>query len=241
MTATAKPVAHASRKKRWRAKLERLGRTRSSEHDGAIMAAGTTHVPTPNMIALRRRNMGDRSQTFTIWCGKTRLRSGSARRSREKFREASRHKVPMLSLDNAFSDEDAIEFVARNPPLPEADADAPVAMNGEPKIDGHVAVAALRGGPASFRRPRGGRERRGENVTAMRAAVADIPQMCWTQVFRHHTSARRSLHDPYAKFLAPETKRQQKGSASHLRQPRATRRLVRLRKLDFRRSPHRGR
>lgn len=46
------------------------------------------------------------------------------------------HAVPMLSLSNAFADEEVIDFVGRVRRFLGLAADAPVAMTAEPKIDG---------------------------------------------------------------------------------------------------------
>src|SRR5258707_1743 len=47
-----------------------------------------------------------------------------------------RHAVPMLSLDNAFNDEDVIDFVGRIRRFLNLKADADIAFTAEPKIDG---------------------------------------------------------------------------------------------------------
>src|ERR1043166_5136297 len=66
-----------------------------------------------------------------------------------------RHAVPMLSLDNAFSDEDVTRFVERIRRFLKLAEDEPLVFTAEPKIDGlsmslryqngKLAVAATRG------------------------------------------------------------------------------------------------
>ena len=53
----------------------------------------------------------------------------------EKFGKV-RHRVPMLSLANAFADEEVEEFVERIRRFLQWKADAPLALTAEPKIDG---------------------------------------------------------------------------------------------------------
>ncbi|MDP2801886.1 MAG: NAD-dependent DNA ligase LigA [Phreatobacter sp.] len=86
------------------------------------------------------------------------------------------HAVPMLSLSNAFADEEVTDFVGRVRRFLGLEADAPVAMTAEPKIDGlscslryvagRLAVAATRGDGAV-----------GEDVTANIRTIGEIPQV----------------------------------------------------------------
>src|SRR3954449_10687474 len=53
----------------------------------------------------------------------------------EKFAKI-RHRVPMLSLGNGFTDEDVAEFVERIRRFLQLKPEAPLAFTAEPKIDG---------------------------------------------------------------------------------------------------------
>jgi len=86
-----------------------------------------------------------------------------------------RHARPMLSLDNAFADEDVAEFVGRVRRFLRLGDEEPVALTAEPKIDGlscslryerrELVLAATRGDGTT-----------GEDVTANVRHIADIPQ-----------------------------------------------------------------
>ncbi len=85
-----------------------------------------------------------------------------------------RHAVPMLSLDNAFAEQDVIDFVARIRRFLKLNDDENIAFSAEPKIDGlsmslryedgHLVTAATRGDGFE-----------GEDVTANIRKLKDVP------------------------------------------------------------------
>jgi DNA ligase (NAD+) len=93
----------------------------------------------------------------------------------EKFAKV-RHRVPMLSLGNAFAEDDVKEFVERIRRFLHWKGEAPLVFTAEPKIDGlslslryekgRLVTAATRGDGAE-----------GEDVTANARTVGDIPKV----------------------------------------------------------------
>jgi DNA ligase (NAD+) len=92
----------------------------------------------------------------------------------EKFAKV-RHRVPMLSLGNAFSAEEVGEFVERVRRFLNIPAELPLVFTAEPKIDGLSLSLRYEGGRLVTAATRGdGFE--GEDVTANARTVAEIPK-----------------------------------------------------------------
>src|SRR5258708_133685 len=86
-----------------------------------------------------------------------------------------RHAVPMLSLDNAFSDEDVADFVDRIRRFLRLGDDDKIDFSAEPKIDGLSMSLRYEGGELVTAATRGdGAE--GEDVTVNIRTLEDVPQ-----------------------------------------------------------------
>jgi DNA ligase (NAD+) len=86
-----------------------------------------------------------------------------------------RHAVPMLSLDNAFAEEDVVDFVGRIRRFLRLPDDEEIAFSAEPKIDGLSMSLRYEDGALVTGATRGdGAE--GEDVTANVKTLEDVPK-----------------------------------------------------------------
>jgi DNA ligase (NAD+) len=155
-----------------RAELKRLA-AEIAAHDKRYYQQDAPTVTDAEYDALRQRNMAIETRfPDLIRQDSPSQRVGAAPTGRFK---KVRHAVPMLSLDNAFSEQDVVEFVARIRRFLKLDESERIAFSAEPKIDGLSMSLRYEDGGLVTAATRGdGAE--GEDVTANIRTLKDVPQ-----------------------------------------------------------------
>jgi DNA ligase (NAD+) len=141
-------------------------------HDELYYRKDAPEVTDADYDALRQRN----EAIEAAFPGLTREDSPSQRVGIEPAAGFSkvRHRVPMLSLGNAFHDEDVHDFFARVRRFLNMSADAPLAVVAEPKIDGlSISLRYERGRFVQGATRGDGTE--GEDVTNNLRTLEDVP------------------------------------------------------------------
>src|SRR5260370_12270089 len=91
-----------------------------------------------------------------------------------RFRKV-RHALPMLSLDNAFAEEDVVDFVGRIRRFLKLADDEEIDFSAEPKIDGLSMSLRYQGGQLVAAATRGD-SAEGEHATANIRTLEDVPK-----------------------------------------------------------------
>jgi DNA ligase (NAD+) len=110
-----------------------------------------------------------------------------------------RHAVPMLSLGNAFVDEEVAEFAARIRRFLGLGAEEPVEVVAEPKIDGLSISLTYERGRLVLAATRGDGEE-GENVTGNVMTIRQVPQRLAGKGVPDRIEVRGEIYLPHADF-----------------------------------------
>jgi DNA ligase (NAD+) len=153
--------------------LERLANL-IAVHDEAYHQNDAPTITDADYDALRRRN-DEIEALFPHLVRKDSPASRVGAAVKDGFSKVT-HAKPMLSLGNAFSDEDISEFFDRIRRFLSMAADQGVEVVGEPKIDGLSVSARYEQGKLVQAATRGDGAT-GENITANMRTVADLPQV----------------------------------------------------------------
>jgi len=131
-----------------------------------------------------------------------------------------RHAVPMLSLGNAFSDEDVEDFVQRGHKFFERDKDLVLAFTAEPKIDGLSASLRYEGG-VFVRGATRGDGSVGEDITENLRTISDIPKRLEGKGWPDVLEVRGEVYMTHAEFAALKARSAAEGGQDYVN-PRNT-------------------
>ena len=121
-----------------------------------------------------------------------------------------KHKIPMLSLDNAFSEEALRNFHRRLTDRLELGADAPVAYSAEPKLDG-AAVTLLYENGKFVRGATRGDGTTGEDITHNLRTIDAVPLRLHGQAYPGLLEVRGEVFMPRERFLKFNEQARQRG------------------------------
>jgi DNA ligase (NAD+) len=153
------------------AELERLA-TEIAEHDRRYFAEDAPSISDADYDALKKRNAAIEAKfPHLVRADSPSRKVGAA--AADKFAKV-KHGAPMLSLDNAFEDEDVSEFVERIRRFLALPTSEELAFTAEPKIDGLSASLRYEDGKLVRGATRGDGAV-GEDVTANLRTLGDIP------------------------------------------------------------------
>lgn len=215
MTAVSEKPVELLNEQEASAELARLAHE-IAEHDRRYYQEDAPAVSDAQYDALRRRN-DEIEKRFPELIRHDSPSQRVGAKPADRF-EKVRHARPMLSLDNAFTDEDVQDFVARVRRFLGLAPDAEIALVAEPKIDGLSSSIRYENGRLVLGATRGdGTE--GENVTANIRTIADVPKVLRGKNVPGIFEARGEVYMSHADF-AELNRRQEKGGEKIFANPR---------------------
>jgi DNA ligase (NAD+) len=177
-------------------------------HDERYYQSDAPTISDADYDTLRRRNAAIEARFPALVLADSPSRRVGAKPARGFAK--LRHAVPMLSLDNAFSDEDVTDFVDRIRRFLRLPADEPLAFTAEPKIDGLSLSLRYEGGRLVNGATRGdGIE--GEDVTANVKTLEDIPHELRGRRVPARCDIRGEVYMTKSAFLALNERQQEAG------------------------------
>ena len=187
-------------------------------HDALYYADDNPEISDGEYDALRRRNLAieqffphlRRDDSPSVRVGFVAL---------DKF-DKLEHSVPMLSLDNAFSDEDVRDFAQRIKRFLKLDANATLALTAEPKIDGLSLSLRYEQGRLVSAGTRGDGSV-GENVTENAKTITDVPVHLKGEGFPAVLEVRGEVYMTHDAFARLNAAMEREGKATYVN-PRNT-------------------
>jgi DNA ligase (NAD+) len=210
-----KPITRASKpvdkltEAQARAELEQLARE-IARHDELYYRRDDPEISDADYDGLRERNSAIEARfSDLVRADSPSLRVGAAPVA--AFGKV-RHAVPMLSLGNAFDEEDVVDFIARVRRFLGLAPEAVVALTAEPKIDGLSISLTYREGRLVQAATRGdGTE--GENVTPNVLTLQQVPRRLAGKGVPDLVEVRGEIylrHDDFSKLNAEQAAAGQK-------------------------------
>jgi DNA ligase (NAD+) len=199
-TAKTKPLADVTRLAKARAKVELKRLALELEaHDKRYYQDDAPSVTDAEYDALRRRYNAIEKRFPEFVTSESPSQKVGAQPS-GRFAKV-RHAVPMLSLDNAFAEQDVLDFAARIRRFLKLGDDDSIGFSAEPKIDGLSMSLRYEGGELVTAATRGDGAV-GEDVTANIRTLEDVPQKLWGRNVPDICEVRGEVYMTKQAFLA---------------------------------------
>ncbi|EDQ32389.2 DNA ligase, NAD-dependent [Hoeflea phototrophica DFL-43] len=216
MTQDTKPIEALSEAEA-KAELDRLA-AEIARHDEAYHRKDAPIVSDAEYDAFKRRNLAIEERFPHLRLADSpSLKVGAP--VAEGFGKIT-HKVAMLSLENAFSDEDARDFVNRVKRFLNLTPFDELALTAEPKIDGLSLSLRYENGTLVSAATRGDGAT-GENVTANARTISDIPHQLAGEDVPEVIEVRGEVYMTKADFMALNARQAAAGKQTYVN-PRNT-------------------